>query len=435
MTIENIKTVILILLLILSSLLTWNIWTYQPKYDILEDVKTVQEVSLSGEEKALESIVSPSKVFYHYGNEHYGTVYTGEIEKVMKEIGSWSFDHFEEVSNELGNLFDFVHKKGNAEIVFPADVPMEIFKSFIDIEDKDALSIRFDRIIIDSNSVTKSHGNVYFVSLDRNHAYKAEVTASFVSNFQEDFYVPAPNNDYFYRYELIELKDNRNLLVRSNPTKMTSYSYILDQLSTEQFKDALFNDPGFVKRNITSYGEEYYDESTLMSINFTTNMLLYVNPAQDKGEASTTDRLLSQSIDFVNGHGGWTGNYRYAGIDTFEKTVLFRLYNSYGYPIFSNNGISEIYLIWGETGIIQYMRNNFSIGRNAETAEVNMPSGVEVYNTLVKKEGFQTEYLQDLVLGYKISTDSEGILLHLEPSWYYKYRDQWLAFPSGSREG
>lgn len=435
MTIENIKTVILILLLVLSSLLTWNIWTYQPKYDILEDAKTVQEVSLSGEEKAIESIVFPSKVFYHYGNEHYGTIYSDEINKVIKEIRGWNFDHFEEVSDELGNLFDFVNKRGNAEIVFPAVVPMEIFKSLIDIKDKDAYSIQFDRIIIDTNNVTKSHGNVYFVSLERELAYKAEVTASFVSNFREDFYAPASNNEYFYRHQRFELKDTRSLLVRSNPTKMKGYNYIIDNLSTEQFKDALFSDPSFVKRNVTAYGEEYYDESTLMSVNFTTNMLLYVDPAQEKGGASTTEKLLGQSVDFVNGHGGWTGNYRYAGMDTFEKTVFFKMYSPQGYPIFSNNGISEIYLIWGETGIIQYMRNNFTIGRNVETTELTMPSGVEVFNELMKKEGFQPEYLQDLVLGYKISTDSEGILLRLEPSWYYKYRDQWSAFPSESREG
>jgi len=211
---------------------------------------------------------------------------------------------------------------------------------------------------------------------------------------------------------------------------MKRYSYLMDSLPAEEFKNALFNDPHFVKRNATSSGEEYYDESTLLSINFKANMLHYVNPAQSKGGVMNTDRLLSQSIDFINGHGGWTGNYRYADIDIFEKTILFRLHHPEGYPIFSTNGISEIYLSWGETSVTQYMRNNFSLGGKIEEEEVWMPSGLEVYNSLIKREGFQPKYLQDLVLGYKMTNHVEGKLLYLEPAWYYKYRDQWLSFPS-----
>ena len=38
----------------------------------------------------------------------------------------------------------------------------------------------------------------------------------------------------------------------------------------------------------------------------------------------------------MNGHGGWTDNYRYVELDNAQKAVLFRLYIA-GYPIFSEN--------------------------------------------------------------------------------------------------
>ena len=41
MTYENIKTTILTFLVLLSGLLTWNIWTYQPNYESMENQKTV----------------------------------------------------------------------------------------------------------------------------------------------------------------------------------------------------------------------------------------------------------------------------------------------------------------------------------------------------------------------------------------------------------
>lgn len=431
MTIEKIKTVVLILLVISSSLLTWTIWTYQPKYRTLEDEKVVQQVSLSGHERHADKIIFPDKVFCHYGSEYYGTIDSVQIEKIMKEISRWGFDKFEEVSGLFDNIDAFIYKNGNMEIVYPAQVPMKIFRTFAEVKDKDASGIQFDRIIIETANMTKTHGHIYFISLENHSAYQAEVPASLVTNFRQDYY-PSANSEHFSRYRLVDLNNGRKLPIRATGTKMHRYSYLMDSLPTEDFKNALFSDPHFVKRNVTSSGEEYYDESTLMSINFRAHMLHYVNPAQTKGSSIEMERLLGQSIDFVNGHGGWTGNYRYVDIDTFEKTTLFRMYDSFGYPIFSSNGISEIYLSWGETGVNQYMRNNFSFGGIVEKEEVWMPSGMDIYNSLISREGFQPEYLQDLALGYKMTSNSEGTLLYLEPAWYYKYRDQWVIFPSGS---
>jgi len=46
---EHIKSIILGILIVTSLLLTWNFWTYQPRYDELQETKVVQEVSLSSE--------------------------------------------------------------------------------------------------------------------------------------------------------------------------------------------------------------------------------------------------------------------------------------------------------------------------------------------------------------------------------------------------
>ena len=38
---EKIKSIILTLLVLVSILLTWNLWTYQPNYDTMENSNTV----------------------------------------------------------------------------------------------------------------------------------------------------------------------------------------------------------------------------------------------------------------------------------------------------------------------------------------------------------------------------------------------------------
>lgn len=436
MTYENIKTIILTLLVTMSILFTWGIWTYQPQYETMVNTKTVPEVSLS-EQKDIKEIIKPDRIMYHYKDSHYGTYATSEIDLVMKELSQWNFDRSEEVSLQLEkNILTRLEENGGyAEIIFPDNVPMELYQSILNMKNKDANEIQFDRIFIDMENMTKENGYVYFISIDKERAFRMPVTASFVTNFKENFYELAPSNLRFSEYVVEPLSEQRSIFVRTEPVNVSSYTYLLDLLPTEKFRDALFSDPSFVKRTYTKSGEEYTDSTKLLSVNYNTNTILYVNPSQENTYTGNINNLLQQSVDFVNGHGGWTDNYRYVGIDEFEQTVLYRIYDAYGHPIFNNNGMSEILQIWGQSGVKQYMRNNFSIDRLVETSEVSLMSGIDVLEGLRKNEDFNVEFLQDLCIGYEMQRDFDGPLIHLKPAWFYKYNDQWWLVPSISGEG
>lgn len=433
MNIENIKTITLSILVILSVYLTWSIWTYQPKYDTM-DTKVVPGVSIS-EKKEVKHIVKPDKIFYHQNDTHLGTVHSGEIERIIKEISKWNFEQFEDVSGHILDLNSFLYENGKVQIVFPDNVPMEIYKNILKVEDKDGLSLSFDQILVDTNNVTKENGYVYFISSEQHQVFRSRITASFITNFKEDFFQKASINSYFFQYSLENLTEERKILVRTEPVTVEAYNYLLDLIPTTQFRDALFRNPSFVTRNSNGYSEEFKDSSTLLSVNYDTNTILYVNPAQEKDMTASTSYLLQRSIDFVNGHGGWTDNYYYVGIDAMEQTVLFRLYEPSGYPIFNNNGMSEILQIWGQTGIFQYLRNNFSLDRRVESTSVELMSGVSMLEKLKSREGIDPEFIQELVPGYEMTRSTGDPLIHLEPSWYYKYKDQWWNVKSGLEGG
>lgn len=434
MTFENIKTILLTILVFLSISLTWRIWTYQPHYDTMENPKMVPGVSIS-DQKEIKEIIKPDQIYYHINDAHYGTLQMNEVDRIIREISRWNFEQFEDVSNQIGDLSDFIYEKGKAQIVFPERIPMEIYKNILGIKDKDAFGIAFDQIIIDLNNITKENGYVYFVSIEKQEAYRFRVNASFILNFQEDYFLKASTNRNFALYTLENLSEERRILVRTDPITMYAYNYLLDLIPTTQFRDALFRNPSFVQRNSTGYSEEYKDSSTLLSVNYETNTILYVNPAQEKDVTANSSNLLQRSIDFVNGHGGWTGNYHYVGLDEIENTVLFRLYDISGYPIFNNNRMSEILQIWGQTGIYQYLRNNFSLDRRVESTEVQLMSGVGILEILKAREDIEPEFLQEIAIGYEMTKVAGDPLIHLEPSWYYKYKDQWWNVKAGDEGG
>lgn len=70
---ENIKSGILIVLVMVSILLTWNLWTYQPNYETMKSNDYVKEVSLS-EKQEVQKIVRPDQLLYHFKGKHYGKI-------------------------------------------------------------------------------------------------------------------------------------------------------------------------------------------------------------------------------------------------------------------------------------------------------------------------------------------------------------------------
>ncbi|MDF1511722.1 two-component system activity regulator YycH, partial [Robertmurraya sp. DFI.2.37] len=116
--------------------------------------------------KEVRQIIKADRVFYHIDDEHYGTVYPGEIDRIIKELSTWNYRHFEQVTIQEEDLSDFLHENGRAQISFPSSVPMEIYKNILGIQDEDMSGIHFDQIIIEMKNVMNDSGYVYFVSLD-----------------------------------------------------------------------------------------------------------------------------------------------------------------------------------------------------------------------------------------------------------------------------
>lgn len=430
---ETIKSIVLLILVVFSILLTWMLWTYQPNYDTLkESGNTVEEVSL-GETKELNKIVRPERLFLHQGEKHYGTFDSFEIDQTMKELSLWEFSEFEDISELVKNIPSFIYDKNALELIFPDIVPLKEYRSELQLPSNDIPKSNFDRIVIDLEPESREGGVVYFISSKEHEVLRAYVSSSLINDFKERYLVDKSGNEKFALYEPINRESFT--MLRKEPVKIALYKHLLFKISTEKLRDALFSDPNLVSKNYSSFGEEYTDTSTLMSVNYETNTVSYVKTEDvESGTTTKSEHLLEKSIDFINSHGGWTDNYRYVGMDESEQVILFRLYDLSGYPIFGDNGVSEILQIWNASGINKYYRSNFILGNRVEATEITLPSGVSVLEELKQMEELNLDFLQDMMIGYQISKDTENVIF-LEPAWYYKYNDEWKKVPSSEDGG
>lgn len=421
---ETIKSVILTILVLVSILLTWNLWTYQPDYETMKSRNYVNEVTLSKKQE-VKKIIRPDLAMFHINGKHYGTYNDGELEKVIKELSKWTFFDLKNYTDKVNNFNQLVHGSGNAEIIFPDEVPIELYRSVLNIKQRKVPSFNFDRIVINVEHSEKENGIVYFVSSKNRDVYISNISLANLNAFYRSFF---KNGDEYPVYFAYNPTNTRTIFLPKNETKMIMYKYVPKTLDSEEFKEALFSDPSFVQKSILTNGEEYTNDSSKLTIINDKNMLSYVNPTAEDNYTENAYDLVKRSIDFVNEHGGWTDQFRYAAKDEYKRMVTFRLYSKDGLPVFNNVGLSEITEVWGRNELNKYIRPNISLELQltTEAKSVISSSGYEALEMVKDKPNYKPELLEQIVLGYHMEKDPEGSkLILLKPAWYYRYDNQW----------
>ncbi|MED1471493.1 YycH family regulatory protein [Bacillus salipaludis] len=431
---ENIKSVILSLLVLISIVLTWNLWTYQPNYETMKNANTVEEVSLS-EKQEVQKILRPDQILYHISGHHYGTSNTDELEEIMKQLGQWTFLDVENYTEKAGNINNLVHGNGKAEIIFPGEIPIALYRSVLNFEGRKIPSFNFDRIVINVENSSKDFGTVYFVSSEHQQVFISHISSALLKGFQKDFYKKAVNLPRYFAYKPTA---KRTIFLPESETEMMEYRYLPITLDSDEFKEALFSDPSFVQKSMLPHGEEYTNDSSKMNVYYDSNMLVYVNPTVESEYTSNSYDLVKKSIDFVNEHGGWTDPYRYVSKDDYEQSVVFRLYSMDGYPVHNDQGASEIKEVWGKNEIMKYIRPNISLDLplRSETKKMILPSGREALKFLEDRKNFNPDLLKKIELGYRMERDSkENKIILLEPAWFYQYDDTWVQITMEDQGG
>jgi regulatory protein YycH of two-component signal transduction system YycFG len=431
---ETVKTIVLTFLVLVSIVLTFGLWTYHPKYDVLQNAEYIQHVSVSNTRVDTAMIVQPSQILIHKNNGHYGITKDEERNEILKEIKKWTIDDLENISSTIpiGKFLSFLYDKQRLELVYPDSIPIDVYRSIFQIKEKGLKNVYFDHIVIPL--ANKNELPVYFISTEKRKVYKAlasDVVLSEINKLIAEI-------DRHPRYFPYSVSETKQIYLPEKEVAMDRLQYYTDELDPDKFKEALFSDPSFVKKDLITFGEEYTDGSRLMDVDFLQRMLLYVNPAaqvENNEGNEQSENLIQKSIDFINEHGGWTDIYHFARWNEEERKVVFRLTIN-GRPVFNEYGMSEIAQTWGHSELVTYQRPLFRL----EIYDlVNVPrtllSGHEVIEKLEKIKGFRKGLVKDITVGYELVKDPEREkVIILEPAWFYLYGQTWKKVPVDDQE-
>lgn len=416
---EKIKSWILAGLVALSILLFWNLVTFQQNYDFISRNNYIKEINIS-EKREIKDLIFPNKIIVQTKDGAYeGTENIAHIKPLMEKIREWTFYDFQEQEQNK----DLFQKKNRQEMVFlkfPDIVPFDLLKSLFNIEARRLPTGTFQYMIVNSGELEENEGTVYFSSADFQFLVKSRVRHPHMKDFSG---AVSGFRKKAIPYLSYEKKDGSRLFVPENQVRLNDYQYYPKYYDLRLFINALFSDPSFVTRN----GNRYTDVSSVLDDYPDMRKFVFVNTTVTLDSSMSASDVLQGSIQFVNGHSGWTDHYYYSGINQSSREVSYQLYLD-DFPAINENGLSRITLVTGKNGVYSYQRPYFSldISFNPGNRTYTLSSGRDVLDYLLERKSPEIENVDDIIIGYQLVKNSDDPLIQFIPSWFYRLEDHFV---------
>ena len=124
--IEQLKSVVLVLLILLSFTLTFAIWTYSPVIQTIEE--TTVDISIA-EKKKMEDVIKPYRMIISQEGELTGSFNSKPNMKfILNQYEKLGNSNCRIRSNKANTdqINEFIKKPNRASLFFAADVPVEV---------------------------------------------------------------------------------------------------------------------------------------------------------------------------------------------------------------------------------------------------------------------------------------------------------------------
>lgn len=422
MKLETAKSLLLVVLIGTSMILTFGMWNYQADYDPLNERSV--EGTLGGAEKSVDEIIMPSDIIF----KQEGNYYT-HANPVLKEQ---FYNRLQDLRiTEMERLpVDEERTSSNYEIevIFPEEVPFLLFDRILEFEDEAAPFATFsiDRFYITFEPNSKSL-EFEFISIDGREKVEAEVTST--SRYEEvwDEMNRLQSEDY-QAMTLVEGSEKDIYIPREVPA-MQPLSIFFTQMDKSVLQEMLFENPSGIRGSATP-GNGYLYATDVRQLTIERNVMEYIYLEQPL--AISDLNLIESSIQNINGHSGFTEDFRLMNID--NGTITYQMYYE-GYPVFqgSSPDISTIKQTHSNQHLLEYKRPAIYLDTTdiITKTKKEMRSGEEIVEDLATITKIDMDTINDLKVGYKIQveTDDNGDYVSMEPEWFMKVNNSWSAVP------
>ncbi|GGJ89766.1 hypothetical protein GCM10007063_10530 [Lentibacillus kapialis] len=420
MQLETVKSFILWVLVGISFVLSFALWSYRPNFEELPQNVVEESTSLGGSEKSIKELIEPDSIIFENDNTYYGFSNPADRNSLYQDMHKWSLYEFR-TSSANGTPSG----KYRVEVIFPEVVPMELADDLFTFNgDINMPGWGFKRLFFTFNQDTKTM-NVTFLSDDGNKQAMATVNNSEKYAQLWEYLTTFEGLSKYIRTEGAE----GSIYVPGNQQSISSKSIAVEKIDPKLMVDTLFTDPDIVRRNRVNENEIYFTDSArgIMRVYTNRRTVEFQNPLQSSYEQMEPAELIDKSRLNINDHQGWTDEYNLMAVNTnaSNNKVRYQMYYE-GYPIFGSNYSSVIEQQYRETELHQYNRPLFRLVNYLGGDEATkLISGARVIDKLSSSSSYHMDQVYDIKVGYCLTYKSDADAVMLEPAWFMDYNGSW----------
>ncbi|MEI3600034.1 MULTISPECIES: YycH family regulatory protein [unclassified Oceanobacillus] len=439
MKFETVKTFILIVLIGISILLSYTLWSYQPNSNQTISSEFVNsEIDAGGSnDETKRSLIKPVDIIFHTDAGYFGFQDSKSKDQMFHQMQDWVISNYEVLDSEeaterspekielifadeipmkvLGTLFNF----GSDDIIFPNWSMKRIYISFI--HDSKSLQLEFSSDTSDQRAVALINDAEIYDQLWRNTETLDKET---------------------YQEYLVINEQTNPVYIPAGKIKMDSYSITPTQIQPALFVNILFTNPAVVREtNSQTIGEAYFTDNRQMSVYQNGKRMEYIShisPSTDEPDRVISELdLLDRSINNINNHSGWTyasrlnQDYRLDDVNLNNNQVTYQMYYK-SYPVFNIHKLATIQQRWGnyQNGmqLIEYDRPLYLFDSEFKLRENELPSGENIIDLLESDVDVTMENIEDVKIGYELKyqqDEQDSEYFEMVPAWYKKENNSW----------
>lgn len=415
---ETAKSLLLSSLIILSVVLTFSLWSYQPDYTTSQntDPEFVAEADAGGEIATKRGVIIPSKAIFHVNNDYFGYGDPNQLLHLYNDLQHWSLTEYVEREDQA---IDF-HENKYIEMTYPETFPIDMVKSLFTLVDEVVLpNWNFDRILISKEDEQKVV-SIYFPSVDGRHHIQFTVydqqsyeRVKSLLDQQEDLVA-------YMKYD----EAAKRIYLPVERTELSHQAVTIETIEPSRFVNALFRNPSIVVT--PNFGESYFiDGQRDMRVAAKGNRLEFINPIEGTTDRMGLDEIIEASLTDINDHKGWTADFHIMSIDKSINRIVYQMHYE-GYPVYHEDSITLIEQQWRNYQLYKYNRPLFSLLSPFSGGLEELRSGKEVIYFLENIDQYDVNRVSDVQIGYYVpEIDRLAHSITLEPAWFMLYNDTW----------
>ncbi|MGM7703259.1 two-component system activity regulator YycH [Pseudalkalibacillus sp. Hm43] len=452
--IERIKSVLLTLLILLSIFLTWNLWTYTPQNNVLEEQEPFKSAIEEGEKKKLSDIIQPKQIILHENGKHYWFYGYGQ-EKLYNSIQS-----------NLLTSGDIKNKKiENPEygitISYPTPIPVEVLKETFNFSGESARAkLNGDKAVEKIICFKENNGwKLQFIIGDRKSNSETDqiVNSNQVIEYQlsnpddiDNTVVELEEDEDIEKTEVVQRSFQRKdyYWPKENMT-LDNYKVPANTIDIELFVKALLPPDVVSKTSNETETTLFLRQRSQIKYFKNREEFTYINNQYSQEEVIRQNAII-QSLDFINSHAGWTydfylEHYYDAEEDPTtnnkQKDLTYRLL-MHGFPVMEglpgSRSIGSMDLEYTYNQVTKYNRYlDFPEEdyKHVPVGETKIQDDEAVLNALKRlEETYSNLKVTDVTIGYKANKEQDVDRYDIVPTWFYKSGSSWVELDIDTNE-